>query len=85
MSQIHVHIDRVVFRGMDTLQRTAFLQSLKDRLAHTLANPHERSAWKHSRRTPVLRMASELSDTSPASARRLGDRVARSIGKGLKA
>ncbi|HEY2471694.1 MAG TPA: hypothetical protein VGI45_28165 [Terracidiphilus sp.] len=84
MRRIQVEIDRVVLRGMDPLQRSAFLESLKDSLRKTLSDPVAARAWTHSARTPVLRLTSELRDASPASARRLGSSVARSIGKGVR-
>ena len=56
MSPIHVHIDRLVLRGIDPSDRHALASELKTELARVLADPATQGAMTKSRRTPVLRL-----------------------------
>lgn len=81
MSDIEVTIDRLVLRGVDPADRTAFVRGLKSELARVLAQPDVRAACAGSRRTPVLRLRPVPLTAGPTGARHLGVRVARAIGK----
>ena len=83
MSQIHLHIDRIVLRGIDPADREVLLQSLQSELARVLAEPAAQAALARSRRTPVLRLGKMLMTPGPAGARKLGSGIARAIGKGI--
>ena len=83
MSAIQVTIDRLVLRGLEPADRTAFVRGLKSELARVLAEPEMRTRANASRRTPVLRLGQIQLTPGPAGARKLGVGVARAIGKGM--
>jgi len=84
MSKIHVTIDRLVLRGLDSAGRAAFVKGLRSELERTLADPATRAMWARSRRTPVLRLPRLGLEPGVSGARRLGVQVAKGIGGGLK-
>ncbi|MGF6854020.1 hypothetical protein [Paraburkholderia sp. CI3] len=84
MSRIHVSIDRLVLSGMDPAARTAFVDGLKSQLTEMLAQREGREAWARNHRTPVLKLGQMAQTPGISGARRLGNQVARGIGKGLK-
>lgn len=84
MSRIHLHIDRIVLRGVDAADRHALVQGLQTELARVLVDPEARAAMKASRRVPVLRLGRMAMTPGPAGARSFGTGVARAIGKGIR-
>ncbi len=84
MSPIHVHIDRLVLRGIDPADRNALVAGLKTELARVLADPGTQRAMVKSRRTPVLRLGKMPMEQGIGGARKLGGGIARAIGKGIK-
>lgn len=84
MSRIHVTIDRLVLSQMDPAARTAFVDGLKSHLTEMLAQREDRNAWARNQRTPVLNLGQVPQTPGVSGARRLGNQVARGIGKGLK-
>lgn len=84
MSPIHVHIDRVVLRGIDPSDRHALVAGLKTELARVLADPALQGGMTQSRRTPVMRLGKMPVEQGIGGARKLGGGIARAIGKGIK-
>lgn len=84
MSPIHVHIDRLVLRGIDPSDRNALANGLKSELARVLADPATQSAMSKSRRTPVMRLGKMPMEQGIGGARKLGGGIALAIGKGIK-
>jgi hypothetical protein len=84
MRRIHVTIDRLVLSEMDPAARTAFVDGLKSQLTQMLAQREGREAWAPNHRTPVLKLGHVAQTPGVSGARRLGNQVARGIGKGLK-
>ena len=84
MSPIHVHIDRVVLRGIDPADRHALVAGLKTELAQVLADPVIQGGMTKSRRTPVMRLGKMPMEQGIGGARKLGGGIARAIGKGIK-
>jgi hypothetical protein len=84
MSPIHVHIDRVVLRGIDPSDRHALVSGLKSELARVLAESATQGAISKSRRTPVMRLGELPMEPGIGGARKLGSGIARAIGKGIK-
>ena len=82
MSPIHVHIDRVVLRGIDPADRHALVAGLKTELARVLADPVIQGGMTQSRRTPVMRLGKMPMEQGIGGARKLGGGIARAIGKG---
>ena len=83
MTRIHLTIERLTLSGFDPAQRSALIEGLQSELTRILANPVTRSALKHSRRTPVLRLGNITLDPGPAGSRKFGGSVARAIGSSL--
>lgn len=84
MSRIEVKIDRLVLRGLDPAERTAFAEGLRSELARILANPATRAEWSRSRRMPVLRLGKMPLEKGPSGSRKLGGGVASAIQKGMR-
>ena len=84
MSRIHVSIDRVVLKGFEPADRKALVAALESQLAATLAEPGNRADWARSHRTAVLRLGQMPLEPGVAGGRKLGNGIARAIGKGLK-
>ncbi len=83
-ARVKVHIDRLVLRGIDPLDRQAFVHGLKSELARVLVNPESRTALENSRRIPVMRLGKMSMQPGLAGAGALGKGVAKAIGKGMK-
>lgn len=83
MSQVHLHIDRIVLRGVDPANRQALVHGLQQELARVLADPAARAALTRSQRTPVLRLGRITMTPGATGARNFGAGVARAIGKGM--
>ena len=84
MSPIHVHIDRLVLRGIDPSDRHALVAELKSELARVLAESATQGAIAKSRRTPVMRLGKMPMEQGIGGASKLGGGIARAIGKGIK-
>jgi hypothetical protein len=84
MSTVHLHIDRIVLRGVDAADRQALVQGLQAELARVLADPKTRAGMTTSRHVPVLRLGRMTMTPGNAGARSFGAGVARAIGKGMK-
>jgi hypothetical protein len=83
MSPIHVHIDRIVLRGVDPADRDALVSGLKSELARVLAHPEAAASYAVTRRTPVMRLGQIAMEPGLGGARKFGNSVARAIGKGM--
>jgi hypothetical protein len=81
---VNLHIDRLVLRGIDPMDKHALADGLKTELARMLGDPATRAALMQSRRTPVLRLGRMAMQPGMAGARALGGGVAKAIGKGMK-
>jgi hypothetical protein len=81
MKRINVTIDRVVLRGIDPADRQALVHGLQTELARILATPGIASTPRH---TQALRLGRLPLESGQAGATKLGNNVARAIGKGLK-
>jgi hypothetical protein len=75
---VTLHIDQLVLRGIDPMDKHALADGLKTELARVLSDPATRAALGQSRRTPVMRLG------RMAGARALGGSVAKAIGKGMR-
>lgn len=82
--QIHLHIDRLVLRGIDPADKHALADGLKTELVRVLADPAMRAVMMRARRTPVLRLGRMDMEPGMAGARALGKGVAKAIGKGMR-
>lgn len=82
--RVNLHIDRLVLRGIDPMDKHALADGLKMELARVLADPATRAALSQSRRTPVLRLGRMAMQPGMAGARTLGGSVAKAIGKGMR-
>jgi hypothetical protein len=84
VSRIRVTIEKLVLNGFEAADGKALAQGVQSELSRILADPHTRTAWARSRRTPVLRLGRMPLESGPSGGRKFGDGVARAIGKGLK-
>jgi hypothetical protein len=85
MSRITLTIDRLILTGFDPAERGALVDGLRAELSRVLADPATRADWARSHRTPVLRLGSlPLRGDGGVGGRKLGQGVARAVGKGLK-
>jgi hypothetical protein len=86
--QLNVHIDRLVLRGIDPLDKLALANALKAELANVLGAPGFRTSLDqsavHPRTIPALRLGRMPLEPGHVGARVLGAGVARAIGKGIK-
>lgn len=85
MSRIRLSIEQLVLKGFEAGHGNALVEGLKSELSRVLADPATRAEWARSHRTPVLRLGRMPLESGPAAARKLGGRMARAIGQGLKA
>jgi len=81
---VTLHIDRLVLRGIDPMDKHALADGLKTELARVLGDPATRAALGQSRRTPVLRLGRMAMQPGMAGARALGGGMAKAIGKGMR-
>jgi hypothetical protein len=82
--RLSIHIDRLVLRGIDPLDKQALASGLKAELARVLGEPAARASLEQSRRIPVLKLGRMAMQPGQAGARQFGGGVARAIGKGMK-
>lgn len=83
-TRVRVHIDRLVLRGIDPLDRQGFVSGFETELARVVGNRVTLEALERSARTPVMRLGTIPMPAGPAGARSLGKGVARAIAKGTK-
>ena len=85
---LEVHIDRLVLRGVDPLDKLALANALKAELASVLGAPELRTSLVQSsvkaRTIPALRLGRMPFEPGQAAARALGGGIARAVGKGIK-
>jgi hypothetical protein len=81
--RIHVHIDRLLLRGIDPADQRAFTASLKAEFVRVLGEAAIRDGMAKSGRTPVMRLDRMSLEPGQAGARTLGAGVAKAIGKGI--
>jgi hypothetical protein len=84
MTRIDVTIDRLVLNGLEAGNRQALVDALQGELSRVLSDPTSRAGWARSQRTPVVRLGPLPLDPGPAGSRKLGQGMARAIGKGLQ-
>ena len=86
--RLNIHVDRLVLRGIDPLDKLALANALKAELARALGAPELRAslAQSHvnSRTIPTLRLGRMPIEPGQVGARFLGAGIARAIGKGMK-
>lgn len=85
--RLNIHVDRLVLRGVDPLDKLALTNALKAELANVLGAPGFRASFDRSdvhRTIPALRLGRMPFEPGQAGARALGRGVARGIGKGIK-
>jgi hypothetical protein len=86
--RLDIHIDRLVLRGIDPLDKLALASALKAELASVLGAPELRASLAQSsvndRTIPVLRLGRMPLGSGQVGARSLGTGIARAIGKGIK-
>ncbi len=86
--RLNIHIDRLVLRGIDPLDKLALANALKAELASVLGAPESRASLAQSsvssRTIPVLRLGRMPIEPGQVGARSLGTGIARAIGKGIK-
>jgi hypothetical protein len=84
VGRVRVSIDKLVLNGFDSADREAVVGGLQGELARVLSDPAAHAEWARSRRTPVLHLGSLPWEPGPRGGRKLGDGIARAIGKELK-
>ena len=84
--RLDIHIDRVVLRGVDPLDKLALVNALRAELTRSLAGAGAATGVVNagSRCTPVLRATVPALEPGLAGARALGAGVARAISQGIK-
>jgi hypothetical protein len=80
---VHVHIDRLVLKGVAHGDRHAVAEGLQHELRRVLADRQTVASMTDRREIPRLRVASASIDPS-ASPRHLGERVAQGIGEEIR-
>jgi len=81
---VTLHIDRLVLRGIDPMDKHALADGLKTELARVLGDPAMRASFAKSRRTPVMRLGRMAMEPGMVGARALGGGVAKAIGRGMR-
>ena len=84
VSNIHLHIDRLILPAMDIGERNALIQGLKGELRRLLADPATRAAWARTHRTPVLRLGRMKLGAGASGSGQFGAALGSSIAKRLK-
>jgi|HubBroStandDraft_2_1064218.scaffolds.fasta_scaffold934555_2 hypothetical protein len=84
MSRVTVTIDRMMLHGMNAAERLALIDAIRSELTRVLADPATGITAAKSRHTPVMRLGPITMESGAAGARRLGTRIARGIGKGVR-
>jgi hypothetical protein len=86
--RVNVHIDRLVLRGIDPLDKVALANALKAELASVLGSPEARAtlagSGSNDRRISALRLGQMPIEPGQVGARAMGAGIARAIGKGIK-
>ena len=84
VSRIHLTIDRLVLKELNTADSKALTETLRAQLSQMLSDGKTRAEWARSHRTPVLKLGRMPLEAGSAGARNLGKQIARAVGKGLK-
>jgi hypothetical protein len=86
--RLNIHIDRLLLRGIDPLDKRALTNALKAELATVLGAPELRASLAQSsvnpKTIPTLRLGRMPFEPGQVGARGLGAGIARAIGKGIK-
>ena len=77
-------IDTLALKGLDAAAGRALVEGLRSELTRVLSDPAARTEWARSRRMPVLRLGPLPLEPGSLGSRKLGQGMARAIGKGLK-
>jgi hypothetical protein len=78
MSRIHVHIDRVILKGIEAPIGNALIDGLRGELSRALSNPAAQVGAKY-HCTPVIRLGRISMEPGTFGGRRLGIGMARAI------
>jgi hypothetical protein len=84
MSRIKVTINHLILRGFEAEDRTALAKGLEAELSRVLFYHWADTDRRRSSLIPVLRLGNLQLEPGPSGRERLGRRIARAIGKGLK-
>jgi hypothetical protein len=82
MKRVHVHIDRLVLKGLGNGSPEAIAQGLQQQLAAMLSAPGAIDAWNSSGHTPRLQVGPVVM-TADASPAQVGQSLCDAIGKGV--
>jgi len=86
--RLNIHIDRLVLRGVDPLDKLVLANALKAELASVLGAPGSRASLSQSsvnpRTIPSLRLGRVPFEPGQAGGGALGAGIGRAIGKGIK-
>lgn len=80
MRRIHIYIDSLVFRGIESGDHKGITAGLQRELSQVLGN----SAGYRSHRTPVMKLGRMPLEPGASGGHKFGGTMARAIGKGLK-
>ncbi len=83
VSRVQVHIERVVLKGIDAGDGSAFVEGLRAELSRVLSIGVDQADGYSSRRTPVLRLGRMTMESGRGGSRRFGRQVAGSIARGI--
>lgn len=81
MRRVRVNIDRLVLNGFQAAEQKALVSELKSELSRILTEQSERPAPHF---TPLLRLDGVPLEAGVSGSRKLGERVAAVVGKGLR-
>ena len=84
VSRIRMNIDRLVLNGFEQHEARALSEDLQSQLLHVLADKIGRNDWMRSHRTPVVKLGAVPLEHGTSGTRKLGRRIGRAVGKGLK-
>lgn len=84
MSHVRLTIDELKLNGLDVRERTALVEALQSELRTVLTTPNARAGWARSRQIAVLRLPRVAFEPGTSPATRLGNTVARAIGKEVR-
>jgi len=84
VSRIRLNIDRLVLNGFEQPEARALSDALQVQLLEVLADQTARNDWMRSHRTPVVKVGAVPLEQGASGAGKLGRRIGRAVGKGLK-
>jgi len=79
-----MNIDRLVLNGFGQPEARALSDALQVQLLEVLADQTARNDWMRSHRTPVVKVGAVPLEQGTSGAGKLGRRIGRAVGKGLK-